>query len=532
MASEKISTEKYEDSPKSSSPERAFSLHERIEELGLNDKHLSRAEKIRRIDELANSPHVSLETFAHLDLKKILLKIDYRLIPMLSLLYLLSFLDRGNIGNAKIEGLQEDLNMTGPQYNWCLTAFFFTYCAFEVPSNMLLKKFRPSIYLASIMVAWGTVMTLMGIVQNYHGLLSARIMLGVAEAGLFPGVVYFNTMWYCRYEIQVRQALFFSAASVAGAFSGLLAYGISFMDGVGGLEGWRWIFILEGLLTVVVAFLAFFTLYDYPQTASFLTIEERIFIVHRLAFDGQDVSSDAAHRVAQSDKFGWHYVAQAFSDWQIWVNIVVYWGYVCPLYGISLFLPTIIRELGYQTTTAQLLTVPIYVTASIITIIVAYIADRKRIRSPFILGGLIFQLVGFVMCIATDSPGVTYAGIFIAAAALYQCQPSNITWLSNNLAGSYKRAVGMGIQIAVGNLAGAMASNFYRQQDSPRYKLGHGLEIGFITAGIIALCVLLVYYKVVNRKREEAVKRGEHLKSTPEELSDLGDKAVTFRYTL
>lgn len=195
MASEKISTEKYEDSPKSSSPERAFSLHERIEELGLNDKHLSRAEKIRRIDELANSPHVSLETFAHLDLKKILLKIDYRLIPMLSLLYLLSFLDRGNIGNAKIEGLQEDLNMTGPQYNWCLTAFFFTYCAFEVPSNMLLKKFRPSIYLASIMVAWGTVMTLMGIVQNYHGLLSARIMLGVAEAGLFPGVVYFNTMW-------------------------------------------------------------------------------------------------------------------------------------------------------------------------------------------------------------------------------------------------------------------------------------------------------------------------------------------------
>lgn len=337
---------------------------------------------------------------------------------------------------------------------------------------------------------------------------------------------------YCRYEIQVRQALFFSAASVAGAFSGLLAYGISFMDGVGGLEGWRWIFILEGLLTVVVAFLAFFTLYDYPQTASFLTIEERIFIVHRLAFDGQDVSSDAAHRVAQSDKFGWHYVAQAFSDWQIWVNIVVYWGYVCPLYGISLFLPTIIRELGYQTTTAQLLTVPIYVTASIITIIVAYIADRKRIRSPFILGGLIFQLVGFVMCIATDSPGVTYAGIFIAAAALYQCQPSNITWLSNNLAGSYKRAVGMGIQIAVGNLAGAMASNFYRQQDSPRYKLGHGLEIGFITAGIIALCVLLVYYKVVNRKREEAVKRGEHLKFTPEELSDLGDKAVTFRYTL
>lgn len=105
---------------------------------------------------------------------------------------------------------------------------------------MMLKKLRPSLWLPSIMVAWGIVMTLMGLVQNYHGLLAARIFLGITEAGLFPGVVYYNTMWYCRYEVQVRQAYFFSAASVAGAFSGLLAYGISFMDGVGGLAGWRW----------------------------------------------------------------------------------------------------------------------------------------------------------------------------------------------------------------------------------------------------------------------------------------------------
>lgn len=141
-------------------------------------------------------------------------------------------------------------------------------------------------------------------------------------------------------------------------------------------------------------------------------------------------------------------------DWQIWLNVVVYWGYVCPLYGISLFLPTIIKELGYASTTAQLLTVPIYAAASIITIVVAFVADKKRIRSPFVFVGLIFQLVGFVMCLSTDSAGVTYAGIFIAACALYHCQPSNVTWLSNNLAGSYKRAVGMGIQISVGNLAG------------------------------------------------------------------------------
>lgn len=144
---------------------------------------LTKAEEIAQIDTLATADGVTLASFKHLDEKRILRKMDLRLIPMLALLYLLSFLDRGNIGNAKIEGLTEDLHMTGPQYNWCLTVFFFTYAAFEVPSNLLLKRLRPSLWLPTIMVAWGTVMTLMGLVQNYHGLLTARIFLGVTEAG-------------------------------------------------------------------------------------------------------------------------------------------------------------------------------------------------------------------------------------------------------------------------------------------------------------------------------------------------------------
>ena len=286
------------------------------------------------------------------------------------------------------------------------------------------------------------------------------------------------------------------------------------------------------MLTVIVACIAYFTLYDFPETASFLTPEERAFVAYRLKYDGQDSQTADSHRVAQSEDCSWKHVRAAFTDWQIWINVVVYWGYVCPLYGISLFLPSIIKELGYTSTTAQLLTVPIYVTASIITVVVAWVADKKRIRSPFIVTGLFFQLIGFIMCISTNNAGVTYAGIFIAACAIYQCQPSNVTWLSNNLAGSYKRAVGMGIQISVGNLAGAMASNFYRSADSPRYKLGHGLEIGFVTAGIIAATILILSYKLVNKKREEALARHEHNGYTPEELSDLGDKAITYRYTL
>ncbi|KAM0493156.1 hypothetical protein ACHAPB_008560 [Verticillium nonalfalfae] len=487
-----------------------------------------------RIDGIATAPGTTLESFAHLDEKKVLRKMDVRLIPMLALLYLLSFLDRGNIGNAKIEGLQEDLHMSDDQYNWCLTVFFFTYAAFEVPSNLLLKKLRPSVWLPTIMVAWGIVMTLMGIVQSYHGLLIARIFLGVTEAGLFPGVAYYLTMWYCRHEIQFRQALFFSAASIAGAFSGLLAFGISKMNGVGGLEGWRWIFILEGIVTVLVAVWAFFALHDFPETASFLSEEERAFVVFRLKYQSQIKGKQIGQvAVPEAEEFKWRYVGDAFKDWQIWVNIFVYWGYsqiVCPLYGISLFLPTIIRNLGYTSSTAQLMTVPIYITAAILAVIIAYISDKVGKRSPFIVGFLCVMIVGFSMCLASANPRVVYAGVFIAACAIYPAFPGVITWLANNLAGSYKRSAGMAIQIGVGNLGGAMASNFYRGEDSPRYILGHALEIGFICAGIIAALILIFSYTTINKKRDRKLAAGEDSHYTAQELSSKGDRALTWRY--
>ncbi|KAL6882457.1 major facilitator superfamily domain-containing protein [Trichoderma longibrachiatum] len=476
----------------------------------------------------------AIGSFVDVDEKKVLRKMDVRLIPMLAALYLLSFLDRGNIGNAKIEGLQEDLNMTPEQYNWCLTVFFFTYAAFEVPSNLLLKKLRPSRWIPLIMVCWGLVMTLMGIVQSFHGLLVARLFLGVTEAGLFPGVAYYLTMWYCRHEIQLRQALFFSAASVAGAFSGILAYGISKMDGIGGLAGWRWIFILEGIATVLVAALAFFWLHDFPETAKFLTEEERAFVVHRLKYQGQiqtlaDGETEQA-QVAQAEEFQWNYVRQAFTDWQVWVNIFVYWSVVCPLYGISLFLPTIIKSLNYTSSTAQLMTVPIYVVAAILAVVSAYFSDKVGRRSPFIIGFLLMMIVGFSMCIASSNPKVVYGGIFIAACAIYPAFPGVITWLCNNLSGSYKRSAGMALQIGVGNLGGAMASNFYRQADSPRYILGHGLELGFICMGIVASLILISGYYTANKRRAQRLADGELAGYTPEELSAKGDRAITFRY--
>ncbi|KAL4750637.1 hypothetical protein BDW72DRAFT_203767 [Aspergillus terricola var. indicus] len=465
--------------------------------------------------------------------KRVLRKMDLRLIPMLALLYLLAFLDRGNIGNAKIEGMLDDLNMSGPEYNWCLTVFFFTYVAFELPSNLLLKKLRPSRLLPLLMVAWGIVMTLMGVVQNYHGLLISRLFLGVAEAGLYPGIAYYITLWYPRHLAQYRQAMFFSAASVAGAFSGILAWAIAKMDGVGHYAGWRWIFILEGILTVLVGVIAPFAMYDFPETASFLTEEERKYVIHALRTQnsGQDTLRAGGDAVEEQARFRPRYVLDALTDWQIYVGLFMYWGITCPLYGISFFLPSIIRDLGYTSSTAQLLTVPIYITAAVVAVAGAWLSDRYKKRSPFILFFMSLIAIGFVIVLASSDrgvPGVVYFGVFVAVVGIYPAFPGNVTWISVNLAGDYKRAAGMAIHIGLGNLAGAMASNFYRAEDAPKYTLGHALELGFCVVGIFAVLILRFSYKRINKKREAI----DISQLDSYEMMKMGDRSPMFRYML
>lgn len=167
-----------------------------------------------------------------------LLLSDLRLVPWLALLYLLSFLDRSNIGNANLFGLSKHLKLNDSQYSICLAIFFVFYVLFEVPSNMVMKAWRPAMWLPIIMLAWGVVMVGMGFVQNFTGLFVARLFLGMTEAGLFPGVSFYLTQWYTKYEISWRISLFFSAATAAGAFGGLLARLINLMDGAAGYEGW------------------------------------------------------------------------------------------------------------------------------------------------------------------------------------------------------------------------------------------------------------------------------------------------------
>ncbi|CAM9012450.1 unnamed protein product [Wickerhamomyces anomalus] len=460
------------------------------------------------------------DDWSDIDEKKVLRKIDRNLLPLISVLYLLAYLDRGNIGNAKIEGLVEDLGLSTNEYNLCLTIFFLTYSFFEVPSNMILKKIgAQSVYIPSIMLGWGIVMVCMGVVKDFKGLFVTRLFLGVFG----------------------KQALFYSAASIAGAFSGLLAFAIAKMDGVGGYRGWRWIFILEGLLTVVVAVAAYFLMPDYPDTAKFLTPREREFVQWRLDHDNNfkknQVSLENTEKVqrAEPNFEGFNdsndvslktALFLVFKDWQILLHVLLYWGISVPTYG------NVIKGLGYTSSIAQLLTIPIYVTASICSLIQAYFSDKAGIRSIFIGTNLFFVMIGFAMAIAgtdRDVPGVIYAGCFIATIPLYMAFPGIIAWNSNNLSNAKKRAVGMALHIGLGNLGGAFASNFYKPDN---YIMGHGLVMGFATMGLLSCGLLVVGYKASNKKREERLIEGKYDKVSDEEIFKMGDKSPYFRYRI
>lgn len=465
---------------------------------------------------------LSDEEKARID-RRLLLKLDLRLIPWLCFLYLISFLDRTNIGNARLDGLEKSLHITPGQYNASLSIFFVSYSLSEPLTNVLLKRLQPRVFIPSIMLLWGICMTTMGLTHNFQGLMAARFFLGLAEAGLFPGINYYLSCWYRRSEFGIRAAIFFSAAAVSGSFGGLLAAAIGNMDGIGGKRGWAWIFILEGLATIVIAIISYWMVYDFPDTATFLSDVDRQRVHRRLIADQQ---SSAEH-----EEFKMGYFWASVKDWKTWLGAIIYMGADGPLYAFSLFLPSIISSLGYKSTRAQLLSVPPYAVAAVLTVVIGYVADRTRQRGLCNMGVSILAVAGFSMLVAGTNAKVQYAGTFLGALGIYPCIANTISWVSNNTEGVYKRGITLGFVIGWGNLNGVVSSNIYIKGD-PGYRKGHGVVLAylvlFLTGGSTVLHFLL--------RRENARRRAGALDymvegKSQEEIEALGDVRPGFYYT-
>jgi len=264
---------------------------------------------------------------------------------------------------------------------------------------------------------------------------------------------------------------------------------------------------------------------DFPSTAKFLTPEEKKYVMWRNKYD--------TTAVGEEEQFEARHIIMAVTDWQVWLQIFLIWSVIGPIYGISFFLPSIIHGFGHSAPVSSLLTVPPYAVAAIVLLTFAHFSDKLRLRWPFILAGLILSALGFSINISNASPGAKYFGTFLCVAGSYSSTPGTVAWLSGNVSGQYKRAVAVSLQIGIGSFAGIIASNIYRAKDSPRYRLGHGVELGLIGIGLLALPTLAIAYTRINARREAIIKTAEDsggLQYTDEELRRMGDKAPNFRY--
>ncbi|OBT70799.1 hypothetical protein VF21_10053 [Pseudogymnoascus sp. 05NY08] len=433
--------------------------------------------------------------------RRILFKLDVRIIPIMALLFLCSFLDRTNVGNAKVYKMENDINISDHQYDTCLVIYYAFYIASEIPSNLVLKKVSPRIWLPLLTAAWGIVAMCLGFVQNYAGLIIVRAFLGATEGGLLPGIVLYLSGMYTRGEMALRIGLFYTSASLSGAFGGLLARGIHEMGTAGGLNGggWRWIFIIEGLFTIVVAGLAYLILPNSVDDA--LNEEEREFARLRLYNDKPKTILANGEISTESEKFAWSEVVRGLTSPQLWFSATAYLAILAALYSFGLFLPTIIVGLGYTPNEAQLWSVIPYAVAAVITVGIAFLSDHLRLRGPIMLASLPLAIIGYAVIANVDSNRVKYGMTFLMATGLYASVPCILGWISNNSAGHYMRATTTGAQLAIANCGGFIAAFIYPKVQGPEFFTGHTVILGLLCFAWVMILLNVLYCAKVNRDK-------------------------------
>ncbi|TIA84417.1 hypothetical protein E3P99_04132 [Wallemia hederae] len=372
------------------------------------------------IEETASLSDKSLDVEYKRKERRVLRKIDMRILSLTAIAYMLNHIDRTNLANARImntdvpgASMVEQLKLHGDRFGHIITAYYAAYIIFELPSNFLLKCFGPAAHLSRIIIGWGIVTTCSAAVQSYEGMILNRIALAIAESGFFPGVIYYYTFYYNDDERAFRIALFVASSSLSGAFSGLLATACSYLNGVGhpALSGWRWLNIVEGIPTILLGILVYFLLPDYPETAKFLTPEEREIAVRRLG---------ASASKATNEPFKWSSILNVLKSWDFYFFALLWQFLAMGTSAFSFFAPTIINNLdpNFEGVRAQLLSIPPSFLAFVLTITSGYLSDKARNRPAFIMAGIVLVSGGYLI-LAVDKKvvGPRLLAVFMLALA-------------------------------------------------------------------------------------------------------------------
>lgn len=455
--------------------------------------------------------------------KSMLRKLDLRLMPTLIILFLLNILDRNNFTNARLGGLEDDIGLDDHQYNTSLMIMYVGYLLFQFPSNVILSKFpRPGIYLSVAACLWGGVSASMASAHSYGAVLSIRFFLGFVEAPFFPGALLLLTSWYSRSELPPRIAFLYAGNTLSNAFGGLIAAAVlDKMEGVGGLRAWRWLFIIEGCITVVIAVGAGIILPNYPKKTKWLTIEEREFAVWRLTEEAGGIEDDDGSSI-------WKGALMALTDPKVYLLILLQLSLLVGM-AYTYFFPTIMKTLGYNNIITLLLTAPPYFLAFFTSIGNSLHSGKTNERCFHIAIPLTISMLGNILVVTLETTAGRYVAMFLMTMGVYSAFNVTLSWVSSTIPRpKAKRAAALAMVNSIANCTHLFTSYLYPSTDKPRY-----LKAGLVLATFTGVCAvtaiaLRVWLKHENRKldREEGFSPG-----SSEEVGADG-RRKGFRYTL
>ncbi|OJT09055.1 hypothetical protein TRAPUB_80 [Trametes pubescens] len=427
--------------------------------------------------------------------KKLLRKLDARM-SILIVIYILNYIDRNNASAARLRGFEDDLHLKNQEFNTLLSILYVGYILMQIPSNMFLNYIgKPSIYLPCCMIVWGMISTLTGITNNFIGALLTRFFLGFVEAAFFPGALFLLSKWYKRSELGMRTAILSCGSLISNAFGSLIASGI--LDGMEGKLGhaaWRWLFFIEGGLTMFFAVLAIFILPDFPSTShTWLSPEEVRLAERRMEEDigvGDEEQTEAAGQM--------HGLVLAFTDWKVWWLALALTSLVVSL-SFNAFFPTLSATMGYSPTITLLLCAPPWVFATIVAFCTCRHSDKTRERFWHIAIPLAFGIVGFIIAISTMSLAARYISLFLMAQS-YAGFIVFLTWISNSIPRPpSKRAVALAFINAFSQLGNIAGSYVWPKAWGLSYSNSYAICIS--TNG---LCIIMCYVFKRHLERENA----------------------------
>ncbi|KAJ1853161.1 hypothetical protein LPJ73_002698 [Coemansia sp. RSA 2703] len=457
--------------------------------------------------------------------KRLKLKLDVRLVPYLALLYLFNALDRGNIGNARLAGLEEGTHLKGNDFYNALSLFFAGYTISQVPNMFILKKVTPAVLVGVTMILWGICSTSMAAAKNFSGLAAARFFMGIFEAGVGPAAPIILSFFYLRHELAWRTALFYGTSTFAGAFGGLIAYGVAKNLAHESLAPWQLLFIIEGVPTIFLGIITIFVLPNSPETLErwFVTPQEKKVAIQR---------SRSGHNTDSSllDK---KQLLAAFKDYKNIFTCLIYIGLNIPLASYTSFLPTIVKLMGYTDAKAQLMTVPPYACAIVTLLLMCWNSDRTQRRGYHVAASAAIACIGYILLISSNKIGANYTGACFVAMGLYPIIPLMLSWVSNNNVGHTKRAIGIALLNTFGQCFATVGTQIYKSKTAPRFFMGYGVCLAFTVVMIVVSLALSYVLKRENARRDELY--GEPMPLTPQEQQEAIENCVyddhpSFRY--